>query len=92
MKKREAADIVDRLETEYRQSVEALRAALKSFLTGGPPPEPAVRAGNAYVYPELRLTWPPGLPYPRTSRAFARLPAASATRSRSRAPNSTGII
>lgn len=76
MKKREAADIVDRLETEYRQSVEALRAALKSFLTGGPPPEPAVRAGNAYVYPELRLTWPPGLPYPRTSRAFARLPAA----------------
>ena len=76
MKKQEAADIVDRLETEYRQSVESLRTALKSFLSGGPPPDPSVRKSGAYVYPELRLTWPPGQPYPRTSRAFARLPAA----------------
>lgn len=76
MKKTEAAGIVDRLETAYRQSVEALRTALKSFLSGGPPPDPAVRRAGAYVYPELRLSWPPGLAFPRTSRAFARLPAA----------------
>ncbi len=68
----DAAGIVDRLETEYRASVTALRAALKSYLAGGPPPTPAERAG-AYVYPELRLTWPSGRPYPRISRAFARI-------------------
>jgi len=73
MKKTEAAGIVDRLETEYRQSVDALRSALKSFLAGGPPPDPAVRRSGAYVYPELRLTWPPGGNYPRISRAFARI-------------------
>jgi AMP nucleosidase len=74
MKKTEAAGIVDRLETEYRQSVESLRSALKTFLKGGPPPDPSARKG-AYVYPELHLTWPEGLAYPRTSRAYARIPA-----------------
>ena len=71
----QAAGIVDRLETEYRQSVESLRTALKTFLAGGPPPDPAVRRGGAYVYPELRLTWPPGKPFPRISRAYARIAA-----------------
>jgi AMP nucleosidase len=75
MKKTEAAGIVDRLETEYRQSVESLRTALKSFLAGGPPPDPAVRRAGAYTYPELRLTWPPGKLYPRISRAYARIAA-----------------
>ncbi|MFN3520793.1 MAG: AMP nucleosidase [Phenylobacterium sp.] len=68
-----AARIVERLENEYRASVNALRAALKSFLSGGPPPDPADRASGAFVYPELRLTWPPGHVYPRLSRAYARL-------------------
>ena len=71
----EAAGIVDRLETEYRQSVESLRTALKTFLAGGPPPDPADRRAGAYVYPELRLTWPPGQSFPRLSRAYARLSA-----------------
>ena len=75
MKKQEAAGIVDRLETEYRQSVDSLRTALKAFLAGGPPPDAEVRRNGTYVYPELRLTWPPGLPYPRTSRAYARIPS-----------------
>ena len=75
MKTTEAAGIVDRLETEYRKSVDSLRSALKAFLAGGAPPDPSVRQSGAYVYPELRLTWPQGLPYPRTSRAYARIPA-----------------
>lgn len=73
MKQKEAAGIVDRLEDEYRRSVEALRSALKSFLAGGPPPDPEKRRSGAYAYPELRLTWSPGKPYPRISRAFARI-------------------
>ncbi len=69
----DAARIVDQLDHEYRASVEALRAALRAFLDGGPPPNPDARKGGAFVYPELRLTWPPGQSFPRTSRAFARL-------------------
>ncbi len=73
MKKTDAAGIVDRLEHEYRTSVSALRTSLKSFLAGGPPPDPVARRAGAYVYPELRLNWPDGKPYPRISRAFARV-------------------
>ncbi|WP_374469117.1 AMP nucleosidase [Phenylobacterium sp.] len=69
----DAAGIVDRLEDEYRRSVDALRSDLKRFLGGGAPPAADVRASGAYAYPELRLTWPPGRPYPRISRAFARI-------------------
>ncbi len=72
---KDAAAIVTRLEDEYAASVEALRAALKTFLAGGPPPSPETRAAGAFVYPELRLTWPPGHGYPRLSRAYARLSA-----------------
>ena len=70
-----AAQILDQLEHEYRASVEALRAAIRAFLDGGPPPNPDARRGGAFVYPELRLAWPPGQAFPRTSRAFARLAA-----------------
>src|SRR3990167_6568902 len=70
---KEAAAIVERLDAEYRATVEALRAALKIFLAGGPPPDPGARAGGAFAYPELRLTWPPGEIYPRLGRAYARL-------------------
>ncbi len=73
MKKQNAAGIVDRLEEEYRASVGSLQKALKSFLAGGPPPDPKERRAGAYVYPELRLNWPGGQPYPRISRAFARI-------------------
>ncbi|KQW71023.1 AMP nucleosidase [Phenylobacterium sp. Root77] len=68
-----AAAIVERLNTEYQTTVEALRNALKTFLAGGPPPDPASRAAGIFAYPELRLTWPPGHSYPRLSRAYARL-------------------
>ena len=67
------AGIVDRLEAEYRTSVEALRTALKAFLAGGAPPDSAVRRRGDFTYPELRLYWPAGEPYPRIGRAFARI-------------------
>jgi AMP nucleosidase len=72
---KDAAGIVDRLEREYAQSVEALRGALKAFLEHGTKPDPELRATGAFVYPELRLTWPPGQPFPRIGRAFARIAA-----------------
>ena len=70
---KEAAAILARLDEEYRASVEALRSALKIFLAGGPPPDPAVRAEGAFVYPELRLNWPAGQAFPRIGRAYARI-------------------
>jgi AMP nucleosidase len=72
-KQSDAAGIVDRLEMEYRKSVEALRNALKTFLDGGPPPDPAERQAGAFCYPELRLNWPAGNPFPRIGRAYARI-------------------
>ena len=71
----QAAEIVAKLSAEYQQTVTALRDALKTFLAGAPPPDPAVRAAGAFVYPELRLTWPHGETFPRLSRAYARLSA-----------------
>src|SRR6478609_7623376 len=68
-----AAAIVERLSIEYRTTVEALRGALKTFLAGGAPPTPVMRAEGLFAYPELRLTWPSGQSYPRLSRAYARL-------------------
>jgi AMP nucleosidase len=73
--KTDAARIVDQLEREYSASVDALRSALRTFLNGGPPPSPEARQGGAFAYPELRLTWPAGEPFPRISRAFARIGA-----------------
>jgi AMP nucleosidase len=73
--KTDAARIVDQLEREYAASVEALRAALRTFLNGGSPPTPELRRGRAFAYPELRLAWPGGEPFPRISRAFARIAA-----------------
>jgi AMP nucleosidase len=73
MKEKTAAGIVDRLEAEYRSSVEALRSALREFLIDGTPPSPKLRASGAFTYPELRLHWPDGRPYPRIGRAFARI-------------------
>ena len=71
--KTDAAGIVDRLEQEYLSAVTALRSALKDFLAGGPPPDPALRRSGAFSYPELRLNWPAGNAFPRIGRAFARI-------------------
>jgi AMP nucleosidase len=73
MSRTDPAGIVDRLETEYRASVEALRNALRSYIEGGPAPDPGHRRAGAFVYPELRLNWPAGRAWPRLSRAYARI-------------------
>jgi AMP nucleosidase len=73
MTERKAAGFVDRLEKEYRSSVDALRSSLREFLAHGAPPDPELRRRGAFTYPELRLHWPPGKPYPRIGRAFARI-------------------
>jgi AMP nucleosidase len=74
----EAVRICDALEAEYDASVTALRTALRDFLSGGVPPDPALRAAGAFAYPSLRLEWPAGLDYPRLARAYARLGAPGA--------------
>jgi AMP nucleosidase len=68
-----AAEAVDRLEALYDDSVETLRAALAAFLERGVRPDPADRAGGAFAYPQLRLTWREERPRPRLDRAYARL-------------------
>jgi AMP nucleosidase len=73
--KTDAAGIVDRLEEQYRETVTAYKAALRDFLSGGVPPDPALRASGAFSYPELRLNWPAGRPFPRIGRAYARIGA-----------------
>ncbi|WP_370867957.1 AMP nucleosidase [Phenylobacterium sp.] len=69
------AAIVARLTEEYLDSVQALRGALQRFLDQGEIPDPALRAGGAFTYPELRLRWPRGEAFPRLARAYARLSA-----------------
>src|SRR5260221_6961144 len=68
----EAAVIVERLTAEYDSAVDALKAALKAFMTHGVAPDPALRAKGAFAYPELRLTYTPSGPPPRLARSYAR--------------------
>ncbi len=71
----DAAAIVHQLKTEYAASVGRLREALKQFLAGGAPPSAEDRITGAFAYPELRIHWAPGQPFPRISRAYARVGA-----------------
>jgi AMP nucleosidase len=67
-----ATTIIDALEAEYRRSAGALRDNLKAFLATRAAPDPAIRAGGAYAYPALRLTYDAKGPPPRLPRSFAR--------------------
>lgn len=74
----DAADprqIVDALQALYLDSVETLRAALRAYLKDGTVPTLAARAGGAFAYPELRVSWRLQGPRPRLYRAYARLSA-----------------
>jgi AMP nucleosidase len=57
----------------YAASAQRLRDALRVFVAGGEPPTLAERAGGAFSYPELRLTYDPQGPTPPLARAFAKL-------------------
>jgi AMP nucleosidase len=68
----DAAAVVERLIAEYEDAVDALKAALKAFMSDGVAPDPALRARGAFAYPELRLTYVPSGPPPRLARSYAR--------------------
>lgn len=65
-------EAVDQLEALYQASVDRLRTALKTFLDGGAPPTPDMRAEKAFAYPLLRVTYAPDGPPPPVSRAFGK--------------------
>ena len=55
--KNDVAGIVDRLEIEHRATCEALRGSLKTFLAGGGPPDPALRAYATSAQPRLQAAY-----------------------------------
>ncbi len=61
---------VARLVALHAEATGALRTALERFLAGGAPPDGTERL--AFRYPELRLTYSPRGPMPRTKRATAK--------------------
>jgi AMP nucleosidase len=71
-KRNEAAEIVARLDADYRRATDALRTALIAFMRGGGPPDPALRAERVFAYPELRIDYRPTVAPPRLARSYAR--------------------
>jgi AMP nucleosidase len=68
--------IVAELEAIYRQSVSRLRAALTHYLRTGEAPDPAMRAGGGFAYPEIRLHYDGASDPGPLGRAYGRLQAA----------------
>ncbi|UAK23550.1 AMP nucleosidase [Sphingomonas nostoxanthinifaciens] len=64
---------VDALDALYRESVANLRTALSAYIATGTRPDPAMRAGGAFCYPELRVRYDGARPVVGYGRAFARL-------------------
>ncbi|HEY1749720.1 MAG TPA: AMP nucleosidase [Caulobacteraceae bacterium] len=71
-KTEEAAAIVAQLAGDYRRAVGALKGALQDFMRTGAPPDPALRAGGAFNYPELRIAYAGVAGQPRIARSYAR--------------------
>ncbi|QUD89691.1 AMP nucleosidase [Phenylobacterium montanum] len=68
----DAIALVDRLQAEYERSVNHLREDLRAYLADRTAPDPIARAGGAYAYPALRLSYVAKGPSPRLPRAYAR--------------------
>ncbi len=64
--------VVDALDALHREAVDALAGALIRFLREGTPPTAEERAGGAFCYPEVRVTYAPDGPAPPISRAFGK--------------------
>jgi len=64
-------EAVDRLADLHRQSVEALRDALRAYLDNGIAPDAKVREAGAFAYPELRVRYEPEGSPPPVSRTPA---------------------
>lgn len=67
-----AAQAIDKLEVLYDDAVSALREAIRAFISQGTLPDEQARAGGAFAYPELRVTWDGALPSHSKTRAYGR--------------------
>ncbi|QZN97097.1 AMP nucleosidase [Symbiopectobacterium purcellii] len=52
-----AAQALDLLSSQYNEAVNALRAAIKAYVTDGSLPDAQARRNGLFVYPELRVSW-----------------------------------
>ena len=50
------AGIIDQLQRRYDASVSRLREAVAAYVASGKRPDPLLRRGGAFTYPELRIT------------------------------------
>jgi AMP nucleosidase len=64
---------LDRLETLYNRSVDALRDAVKTFIATGDKPDVDARARGLFTYPRLTVRWFGDRPEHLAIRAWARL-------------------
>jgi len=68
-----ASDIVARLDSLYRASVDRLQGALTAYLTDGSVPELTARHDGSFAYPEIHLRYRGGEDRPTPLRSFGRL-------------------
>jgi AMP nucleosidase len=73
MPSRQSLAHIDALESLYRESVAALRAALSHYIANGARPDPAARAAGAFCYPEIRVRYDGRASASEPGRAFGRL-------------------
>lgn len=52
-----AAQALDLLSSQYNDAVNALRTAIKAYVTDGTLPDAQARRNGLFVYPELRVSW-----------------------------------
>ncbi len=69
----QASDIIAELDRLYSASVDRLKSALTRYLTDGTPPPTQARFDGSFAYPEIRLTFRPGVDRPAPLRSFGRL-------------------
>jgi AMP nucleosidase len=69
----QSLQLVEQLDTLYRQSVTRLRAALTHYIRTGERPDPASRRDGTFAYPEIRLRYDGGRDPGPLGRSFGRL-------------------
>ncbi|MES2497779.1 MAG: AMP nucleosidase [Pseudomonadota bacterium] len=69
----QSLQLVEQLDTLYRQSVTSLRAALTHYIRTGERPDPVTRRDGTFAYPEIRLRYDGSRDPGPLGRAFGRL-------------------
>ena len=67
-----AVQALDLLSSQYNDAVNALRAAIKTFVTDGTLPDAEARRNGLFVYPELRVSWDGVTQGKSRTRAYGR--------------------